>query len=91
MSYFKDFKLNLLVQKVLIFVGTAFLTAFSKEWLPTHDLKVAIEAGLAVLPQAIVVALGFDQLTFNFFKQPEVKAMVSAMQTMQASQVKKED
>ncbi len=81
MSYFKDFKFNLLFQKVLIFVGTAFLTAFSKEWLNAHDLKVAVEAGLSVLPQAIVMALGFDQLTFNFFKQPEVKAMVYAMQT----------
>jgi hypothetical protein len=81
MSYFKDFKFNLLVQKVVIFVLTAFLTAFSKELNVTQDLKVAVEAGLSVLPQAIVMALGFDQLTFNFFKQPEVKAMVHAMQT----------
>jgi hypothetical protein len=81
MSYFKDFKFNLLFQKVVIFVLTAFLTAFSKELNVTQDLKVAVEAGLSVLPQAIVMALGFDQLTFNFFKQPEVKAMVHAMQT----------
>jgi hypothetical protein len=81
MSYFKDFKLNLMVQKILIFVGTAFLTAFSNQWLSAHDLKAAVDAGLAVLPQAVLYALGFDQLTFNFFKQPEVKAMVSAMQT----------
>jgi hypothetical protein len=81
MSYFKDFKFNLLFQKVVIFVLTAFLTAFSKELNVTQDLKVALEAGLSVLPQAIVMALGFDQLTFNFFKQPEVKAMVYAMQT----------
>ena len=80
MSYFKDFKFNLLFQKVVIFVLTAFLTGFSKEWLVAQDFLIAVEAGLAVLPQAIVMALGFDQLTFNFFKQPEVKAMVHAMQ-----------
>lgn len=85
MKYFKDFKLSPLIAKMAILMLTMFLNGFSAEWLASHDLHTAVEAGVKLLPQGFWAALGLDQLTFNFFKQPEVKAMVAALQ------VKKED
>jgi hypothetical protein len=80
MKYFNDFKLSPLFTKLVILLLTFFLNGFSTEWLASHDIQAAIQAGVKLLPQGLWTAVGIDQLTFNLFKQPEVKAMVAAMQ-----------
>jgi hypothetical protein len=84
MKYFQNFKLSPLIAKAVILMGVAFLNGFSAEWLKTHEIQTAVQAGLQVLPAAFWAAIGLDQLTFNFFKQPEVKALVFQAQAMQA-------
>ena len=80
MKYFQDYKLSPLLTKALIIMGGTFLAGFSNELVASQDFHNALQSGIKLLIPAFWGAFGFDQLTFNFLKQPEVKAMVVAMQ-----------
>ena len=83
MKYFENFKLSPLIVKAAILMSVAFLNGFSSEWLASHDIQSAIQAGIKLLPSAFWASVGLDQLSFSFFKQPEVKALVFQAQQMQ--------
>lgn len=81
MNYFKNFDIKIMANRVVTFAVFAFLSAFSTEWLNSKDLQTAVQAGLAVVLQAAFAGLGFDQLVYNFFKQPQVETVVKALST----------
>ncbi len=68
-----------MANRVVTFAVFAFLSAFSTEWLKSNELQLAIQAGLSVVLQAVFAGMGFDQLLFNFFKQPQVETVVAAL------------
>ena len=64
MAYFKNFSLKIMAQRVFTIVLFAFLNSFSQEWLKSHDVMTALNAGLGVMVQSIFYGLGFDQHQF---------------------------
>lgn len=91
MNYFKDFKVKVFLTRVFWIVFPAFVVAFGESLSANLNFDIALKAALPVAFKAFLGAIGFDQIMFNLFKQPEVQMLVNALKVQAQSLEAKTD